>query len=198
VILGKIQIHAGDLETGSWNIGKSARGTIISRASTEMYPLFGEKYTLNDVLRTAEQLDEQSVRSLAGAAGWGFIGTVALGPLGLVGGAVFGARQKRKVTFAAEFVDGSKVLATTDPETWRRIHALVWDKERLTPSNSYERPDIGVDDWNGAPLSERKNTLENENKPISKQDEQQWTVLYGVIVTLSLLFFIAVFIKTCS
>ncbi|MEE9210366.1 MAG: hypothetical protein V3U23_07920 [Kiloniellales bacterium] len=68
------------------------------------------------------------VRELAGTAGWGFVGLVALGPLGTIGGMLLGG-NKKEVSFTAEVDDGRKFMAVTDSKTWRKIAAALFDRE---------------------------------------------------------------------
>ena len=133
-----IKVIAGDIEEGQWDFHWKTWKypwtirRLTNKAARERGPTAWEEYDLREHLRTAQQLDEESARSLAGAAGWGFVGGLALGPLGLVGGALFGGRQKKtEVTVAFEFHDGTRFLATCKPEVWKRLRALVWDKERI-------------------------------------------------------------------
>ncbi len=68
------------------------------------------------------------LRLLAGTAGWGFVGLVALGPLGAIGGMLLGG-NKKEVSFTAELDDGRKFMAVTDSKTWRKIAAAVFERE---------------------------------------------------------------------
>jgi len=51
----------------------------------------------------------------------------------LISGALFGACAKQEISFAAEFADGRKFMATTDGETLNiNADAAAWEKARLT------------------------------------------------------------------
>ena len=67
-----------------------------------------------------ERLDEDSKKRFLGMAGWGLVGAYALGPLGAIGGMMFGG-NKKQVTFLVEFRDGCKIMARTDSKTYVRI-----------------------------------------------------------------------------
>jgi len=138
-----IKVIAGDLEQGQWDFHWQwwkYPWTIwrrTNKSARERGVLAYDHYDLKENLKTAQALDEESARSLAGAAGWGFVGGLALGPVGLVGGALFGGRKKDKsVTVAVEFHDGTRFLATCKPETWKRIRTLVWDREPVVDAGT--------------------------------------------------------------
>lgn len=63
---------------------------------------------------------EDSVKKFGGAAGWGAVGALALGPVGLLAGVILGG-NKKEVTFVARFKDGRKFLATVDSKTYGKI-----------------------------------------------------------------------------
>ncbi len=67
-------------------------------------------------------------RLLAATAGWGFVGLVALGPLGAIGGMLLGG-NKKEVSFTAELDVGRKFVAVTDSKTWRKIAAAVFERD---------------------------------------------------------------------
>ena len=64
--------------------------------------------------------NEANVKKFGGAAGWGVVGGLALGPLGLLAGVALGG-NKKEVTFVARFKDGRKFLATVDNKTYTKI-----------------------------------------------------------------------------
>ena len=76
-------------------------------------------------LAVVEVASEESVKRIGGAAGWGAVGALALGPVGLLAGVILGGRSK-DVTFIATFKDGRKMLATTDSKTFTKLQALVF------------------------------------------------------------------------
>lgn len=63
---------------------------------------------------------EDSVKKFGGAAGWGAVGALALGPVGLLAGVILGG-NKKDVTFVARLRDGKKFLATVDSKTYAKI-----------------------------------------------------------------------------
>jgi len=80
---------------------------------------------MGNQLASIEIASEESVKRIGGAAGWGAIGALVLGPVGLLAGMLLGGRGK-DVTFIATFKDGRKLLATTDSKTFVKLQALVF------------------------------------------------------------------------
>jgi hypothetical protein len=93
--------------------------------STQAHPFAGESVDLKAELESVESLNEEKVKKLAGTAGWAAAGGVMLGPLGLLGGAIFGG-NRTEVAFAAYLKDGRKFMATTDAKTWKKLLAAVF------------------------------------------------------------------------
>jgi hypothetical protein len=58
-------------------------------------------------------------------AGWGIVGAVLLGPVGLLAGLLAGGRGK-DVTFVGVHKDGRKFFATTDSKTYTKISAALF------------------------------------------------------------------------
>jgi hypothetical protein len=86
----------------------------------------GEKIDLKEQLDSVSIQTEDEVHSLAGAAGWGLLGTLLLGTPGLLLGALWGGRKRKEVCFAATFKDGRKFLGLTDVPTYQRFSALAF------------------------------------------------------------------------
>jgi hypothetical protein len=117
--MGKIKVHGGDFiknSEGSFSFG-------VFSLKTESKRILGEAIHSN-TLSFVEVASEENIKKLSGTLGWGFVGAVALGPLGLLAGALVGGRKK-EVTFIAEFSDGRKLLATTDKDTFIKIQAAT-------------------------------------------------------------------------
>ena len=76
-------------------------------------------------LESVEVASEESVKRIGGTVGWSIVGTVMLGPVGLLAGLLLGGRGK-DVTFVARFKDGRKLLATTDSKTFTKMKAAVF------------------------------------------------------------------------
>lgn len=93
-------------------------------------------------VKSAELQTEESLKKLAGSAGWGFTGAIVggllTGGLGLVVGGLAGVLSggnKTEVCFSCELEDGRKFLAITDKKTYQSILAVLFQKEQEKPSN---------------------------------------------------------------
>jgi hypothetical protein len=85
-----------------------------------------EQIDLKQHLESIAVQTEDDIRKLSGAAGWGLAGTLALGPLGLVLGALWGARKHKEICFAAHLKDGRKFLGVTDAKTFQKLQAITF------------------------------------------------------------------------
>lgn len=90
-------------------------------------------YIPADNVEELEVASEESIKRIGGTLGWGAVGAVALGPVGLLAGLVLGGKGK-KVGFVVKFKDGRKLLATTDAKTFHAIQAGAFGKENSPPS----------------------------------------------------------------
>lgn len=93
-------------------------------------------------VKSAELQTEESLKKLAGSAGWGFTGAIVGGLLTggvglLVGGlaGVLSGGNKTEVCFLCELEDGRKFLAITDKKTYQSILAVLFQKNQEKPSN---------------------------------------------------------------
>ena len=83
-------------------------------------------YKLED-LAELEVASEESTKKMMGAIGWGLVGDLALGPLGLLAGVLSGGKQTN-VKFIGNFKDGRRMLATTDSKTFTAMQAALFNK----------------------------------------------------------------------
>ncbi len=118
--MARIELHAGD-----WGRGSGTYGSILSVFSFPTPGSFQQETVMGNQLASIEIASEESVKRIGGAAGWGAIGALALGPVGLLAGMLLGGRGK-DVTLIATFKDGRKLLATTDSKTFVKLQALVF------------------------------------------------------------------------
>ena len=117
--MGTVKVHAGDFlkEDGEFSLGSFV-------LKTEKHSFMGEAISASD-LKTVDVASEESVKRVGGTVGWGLVGALALGPVGLLAGLLVGGKGK-DVTFVAEFKDGRKLLATTDNKTFIKIKAATF------------------------------------------------------------------------
>lgn len=112
--MATINILAGDIQKGKWEFYGFA---------TSINQTFGESIGLSKInVKSIEMIDEEKRKKLAGTAGWGLVGAVALGPLGAIGGMLLGG-NKKQVVFTCELKDGRKFMATTNSKIWTKIQA---------------------------------------------------------------------------
>jgi len=86
-------------------------------------------------IATLEIATEENLKKMAGAVGWGFLGGLALGPIGALAGVLAGGR-KTELTFICQFKDGRKFLGQCDPKTYTAIQAaqfVVQPKRKISP-----------------------------------------------------------------
>ncbi|MFT9495869.1 hypothetical protein [Anaerosolibacter sp.] len=117
--MAKLTIHAGDFTKGP---GEYSFGSFTLR--TEKHKIIGETISEKE-LDVVEVASEENVKKLGGTIGWGAVGGVLLGPVGLLAGLLAGGK-KTEVTFIAKFKDGRKMLATTDSKTFTKIRAVCF------------------------------------------------------------------------
>ncbi len=119
--MSKIKILAGDVPKQTARLQGERlmcdRGTGQNDTATGI--------DLSQKLSSVEIMTDEKVKKLGGTAGWGFVGVLALGPLGAIGGMLLGG-NKQRVTFAAELKDGRRFLAETDGKTWKKIQVIAF------------------------------------------------------------------------
>jgi hypothetical protein len=116
--MSRLNVLAGDFTKGE---GQLALNNLI--LPTERAPS-GEAVPLSD-LAAVEIATEETARDIVGTIGWGAVGAVVLGPIGLLAGLLLGGKKK-EVTFIARFKDGRKLLASTDSGTYTKLLASVF------------------------------------------------------------------------
>jgi hypothetical protein len=85
---------------------------------------FREDIKLSD-LAEIEAASEESVKRVGGTVGWGLVGGVVLGPVGLLAGLLAGGRGK-DVTFVCKLKDGRKFMATASAKIYTSLSAAVF------------------------------------------------------------------------
>ncbi len=116
--MAKIKIHAGD-----W--GKGSGAFSFGSFSLPKGGWGGFEGIHKSRLATIELASEESVKRVGGTLGWGVVGGVLLGPVGLLAGLLAGGRGK-DVTFIATFKDGRKLLGTTDNKSYISMSAALF------------------------------------------------------------------------
>ena len=94
---------------GSLNIKNSA------------FQLTGESVAANN-FQFLEISTEENVKKIAGTVGWGVVGGVLAGPVGVLAGALLGG-NKKQVTFTLELTDGRKLMGSVDSKAYTAMVA---------------------------------------------------------------------------
>lgn len=115
----RFTVHAGDFRKG--NDHQLLRGRLLMKRPKGF---FRETLPLNEV-EAVEIASEESVKRLAGTIGWGAVGGVILGPVGLLAGLLAGGRGK-DVTFVCRLKDGRKFLATAPAKLFTELQAATF------------------------------------------------------------------------
>jgi len=112
--MADINVLAGDITHGKWDYGyKEMRKMGLLNAKT---------ISLGSNVEKVEMLTEESVKKLSGTAGWGILGAAVLGPIGAIGGIIFGCRKK-DICFACYLKNGKKFMAVSKAKIYQKIVA---------------------------------------------------------------------------
>jgi hypothetical protein len=90
--MAKIEVHAGDFLKGN----SSAHFSSFSLRTTK-HSFAGESIPFSE-LETVEVANEEAVKRVGGTVGWGIVGGLALGPVGLLAGLLLGGKRKRSLS----------------------------------------------------------------------------------------------------
>lgn len=91
-----------------------------------------EEINLKGNIDKIEVVTEESKKKFIGTAGWGLVGATALGPLGLIAGALVGG-NKKEICFVCYLKDDRKFMAIADPGTYQEIVAAQFEQDELKP-----------------------------------------------------------------
>lgn len=124
--MANLNIHAGDFSKGKGNISIMF-GMVSFSGAWQSGDGFSAKTNTfgKDDIEEITLATEDSVKRVGGTVGWGAVGALALGPVGLLAGLLLGGKGK-DVTFVLKLKDGRKMLATTDSKTYTKLTALTF------------------------------------------------------------------------
>lgn len=154
-----IKVLAGDWAPGTVCIFEPAFFGKPNRI--RMARVFGPEYSDTEVV-SIDLLTQQNSTSVFKKAGWGAVGGLALGPLGMFAGLLGGGNRHEKIV-AIEFTDGKRALLQVDTKSYAEIMRLAF-KPRKEP----ERQDLDQ----GLPDSFRKDGR-FEEKSVREEAPQQ-------------------------
>jgi hypothetical protein len=127
--VAKVTVHAGDWASGS------EHSFMFGSFSLRRHGAWMEETVPAANLTRLEVAREDNVKRIGGAAGWGTVGALTLGPVGLFAGLIVGG-NKKDVTFVAEFDDGRRMLATTDSKAFTKMQAAIFNRKPIAPSQA--------------------------------------------------------------
>jgi len=78
-----------------------------------------------DSLISVELVTEENKKKFLGTAGWAIAGSVLLGPIGLVAGALAGGRKK-EILVACQLKDGKRFLAVVSSRVYQKMMQIVF------------------------------------------------------------------------
>ncbi len=116
---GTFEVHAGDFKKGKNH--QFVGGKLIMKVPRK---LFREKIP-GAQIEVVEIATEENVKRLGGTVGWGLVGGVLLGPVGLLAGLLAGGHGKN-VTFVCILKDGRRFLATAPSKVYTAITAAAF------------------------------------------------------------------------
>lgn len=103
--------------------GDFPKGSIITKVFSVITLTPSGKFTgmnITNQIKNVEIITEESKKKFVGAAGWGLVGAVALGPLGAIAGILAGG-NKKEILVACELKDGKKFIATVDSKLYQSM-----------------------------------------------------------------------------
>ena len=117
---GSFKVHAGDFKKGEDHQFLSAKPSYLLMKNEGKF--LREKIFITEVAEL-EVASEESVKRIGGTVGWGAVGGVLLGPVGLLAGLLAGGRGK-DVTFVCKLKDGRKFMATAPSKVYTELSAV--------------------------------------------------------------------------
>ncbi len=82
--------------------------------------LFSKVNFINNDIQNVEIITEENKKKFIGTAGWGLVGGLALGPLGLIAGILAGG-NKKEFLIACELKNGKKLIAEVDSKIYKSM-----------------------------------------------------------------------------
>lgn len=99
---------------------------------TGVFQFSGETVT-GDKFEAIEISTEENVKKIGGTVGWGAVGGVLAGPVGILAGAMLGG-NKKQVTFILGLTDGRQLMGTTDSKAYTELVAAKMKFDSLKTS----------------------------------------------------------------
>jgi hypothetical protein len=136
----KITVIAGDWPADT--VVTYAKG-FFGKPSSLLIGWTGGRFFAQDIA-SAVHVTEQNSTSVLGKVGWGAIGGIALGPVGVLAGLIAGGNRQNTVV-ALELVDGRKALLKCDQDgfaavmdaSYKAAPPVIEDKEWVKDTPEY-------------------------------------------------------------
>jgi hypothetical protein len=104
--------------------GDFMKGTLISLSFSGRVILGNwKRLDITNLIDKAELITTENKISIMSVAGWGILGALIFGPVGVLAGAILGGRRKQ-YGIICYLKDGRKFMAVVDDELLRRITML--------------------------------------------------------------------------
>lgn len=110
-------IIAGDFPEKSYL--SNIWGEIYINFNSFKFP-YAKPLDITKDIKGIEIITEETKKKFLGAAGWGAVGAIALGPLGAVAGILAGG-NKKEMLIACELKDGKKFIAEVDSKLYKKL-----------------------------------------------------------------------------
>lgn len=149
-----IKVLAGDWEPGTVCVFEPA--FLGKPDRIRMARVFGPEYPAAEVVGV-DIITEQNSTSILKKAGWGLVGSIALGPVGLLAGVLGGGNRHEKIV-AIEFADGKRALLQCDAKSYGELIRLTFRKrpQALPSDTSHALPNSFRNDPAFAPEERRE------------------------------------------
>ncbi len=113
--MAKLKVVGGDIPKQNVSIKKQSIGQVIVFKT-----ISGD--TVQDAIDSAELITAKNKVEFGSAVGWGTVGALLAGPLGMAAGAILGGRGS-KVWVAIKLVAGREFIVETDPATYAKLRS---------------------------------------------------------------------------
>lgn len=156
------EIIAGDFPQGSALIenkdmwGKTTTLELRWGTKAILFVSNSNQVLLSGHVERVELVTEENKKSFVGSAGWGLVGAAALGPLGLIAGALAGG-NKKEICFSCYLKDGRKFMAIADNKSYQMVASLGFkdsttNEKHLTKSVCIHCEKTVEADWKTCPF----------------------------------------------
>ena len=120
-------------------------GTFLLNAPRPGLTLKSDSYDLKNNIAMIEQITEKNKAQVLSKAGWTTLGAVALGPVGLLAGLLFGGNTKY-ICMAVKLKSGEEFIAECDLKTYQKFYsAYIESKPCQTASPDEEEVNTTAD-----------------------------------------------------